>query len=312
MSDSHAHGHHDLPDYVGHHFESADQQDQSGKLGIWLFLSTEILLFSGLFCAYAVWRALQPEIFQYGHLKLDPVLGGINTVVLLTSSLTMAWAVRAAARSDQKTLILMLSLTLLGAFGFMGIKAIEYTDKFNKGVFPGLSYYGDHDTTREKELAADEERAARTAAQDEAAAAGEVQPGDSIVGQTGSSGVRTDLRSAGEAPRGTAAMPEIEEESHGEGDSKGSGSSDYGGGDGHGGGEAPDNVHLFFSIYFVMTGLHAVHVLAGMIVIGWLIWGSVKGVYHSGFYTAVDAGGRYWRLVDLVWIYLFPMLYLID
>src|SRR3954465_14526080 len=99
--DPHGHeGGHDHPKFLAHHFETPQQQFDSGKLGVWLFLTTEILLFSGLFCAYAVYRAIHPEIFEYAHRYLDKSLGAINTIVLIFSSFTMAWAVRASQLGD--------------------------------------------------------------------------------------------------------------------------------------------------------------------------------------------------------------------
>src|SRR5664279_2075427 len=85
-------GGHEHPKFLAHHFETPVQQFDAGKLGVWLFLTTEILLFSGLFCAYSVYRANHPEVFAYAHLYLDKNLGALNTIVLIFSSLTMAWA----------------------------------------------------------------------------------------------------------------------------------------------------------------------------------------------------------------------------
>ena len=94
---------HEATPHLQHHFDTPEQQFDAGKLGIWLFLATEILLFGGLFCAYAIYRANHPEIFVYAHQFLDKILGGTNTVILLCSSLTMAWAVRAAQRAAVQT-----------------------------------------------------------------------------------------------------------------------------------------------------------------------------------------------------------------
>ena len=98
-----AHGSHDHPPWVAHHFDSAKQQFDAGKLGIWMFLVTEVLFFSGLFCAYMLYRFHHPEVFVYAHHYLDTTLGALNTIVLLTSSLTMAWGVRAAAMGKRGT-----------------------------------------------------------------------------------------------------------------------------------------------------------------------------------------------------------------
>ena len=123
--------------HLAHHFETKEQQFDSSKLGMWLFLATEILLFGGLFCAYAVYRANHPEIFVYAHHFLSKTLGGVNTLVLICSSLTMALGVRAAQLGKQKQLITMLFLTLIFAFSFMVIKAVEYEHKWKHGLLWG-------------------------------------------------------------------------------------------------------------------------------------------------------------------------------
>ena len=119
MMTSHAETHHDP--HLAHHFENPGQQYQSARLGMWVFLVTEILFFGGLFCAYAVYRANHPEIFIFGHHFLDKNLGALNTVVLICSSLTIAWAVRAAQLKQIRILQLMLVLTLLCAVTFLGV-----------------------------------------------------------------------------------------------------------------------------------------------------------------------------------------------
>ena len=131
---------HEPAAHLQHHFDTPEQQFDAGKLGIWLFLATEILLFGGLFCAYAIYRANHPEIFVFAHQYLDKVLGGTNTVILLCSSLTMAWAVRAAQLGQRKLQITLLALTLLGGFGFMGIKYVEYKAKWEHGLLPGTRF----------------------------------------------------------------------------------------------------------------------------------------------------------------------------
>ncbi|MHC4260960.1 MAG: cytochrome c oxidase subunit 3, partial [Planctomycetota bacterium] len=134
-------GHHDHPDHLAHHFDTEEQQFDAGKFGIWLFLVTEVLFFSGLFCAYSIWRAEHPEIFIYSHHYLSTKWGAINTGVLLVSSMTAAWSVRCAQLGNQRGTVAMLALTILGAFGFLGIKTIEYTAKFEHGTGPGMFYH---------------------------------------------------------------------------------------------------------------------------------------------------------------------------
>ncbi|MBN2328835.1 MAG: cytochrome c oxidase subunit 3, partial [Candidatus Omnitrophica bacterium] len=132
--------HHSDEANLQHHFDTPKQQFESGKLGMWIFLATEILFFGGLFVAYAVYRSHHPEIFLYAHQFLDKILGGVNTVVLICSSLTMAWAVRCAQLSRRTGLIVCLFLTLLCAFGFMGIKYVEYEQKWKHGLLWGERY----------------------------------------------------------------------------------------------------------------------------------------------------------------------------
>jgi cytochrome c oxidase subunit 3 len=250
---------HEHAPHLQHHFDTPEQQFDAGKLGIWLFLATEILLFGGLFCAYAVYRANHPEIFLYAHQYLDKVLGGTNTVILLCSSLTMAWAVRASQLGQRKLLIALLSLTLLGGVGFMSIKYVEYKAKWEHGLLPG-THFAPHDHGEKAQAAAP------------TAASATFVP--SSVGPPGT--VRDDERAS----------------------------------EGHG--KRPSNTQIFFGIYFLMTGLHGIHVLAGMGAILWILVRSVKGHFGPEYFTPVDFVGLYWHLVDLIWIFLFPLLYLIS
>ena len=135
--------HHATDGNLQHHFDTPAQQFDASKLGMWLFLATEILLFGGLFCGYAVYRANSPEVFAWAHHLLDTNLGAINTVVLLCSSLTMAWAVRCAQLNNRKGLVVLLALTLAGGFGFLGIKYVEYQAKWKHGLLWGRSFAPD-------------------------------------------------------------------------------------------------------------------------------------------------------------------------
>ena len=204
-----------------------EQQYASAKLGMWLFLATEILLFSGLFLAYGAFRAFHPEVFNQASRLLDLKLGGLNTAVLILSSLTMALGVRAAQLNQQRQLILQLIFTLALAGVFLVVKYFEYSHKLHVGLLPGVLF----------------------------------------------------------APHGQGAEAAMAEAS---------------------------NARIFFSLYFMMTGLHGVHVLAGMVVIGWVLILARRGRFNSQYYTPVELVGLYWHLVDMIWIFLFPMLYLID
>lgn len=293
------HEHHD-PN-LAHHFETPEQQFDSGKLGIWLFLTTEILLFSGLFCAYAVYRANHPEIFQFAHLYLDKIMGAINTVVLIFSSFTMAWAVRAAQLGQKKLLVRLLIITLLCGVAFMGIKSKEYYDKYKHGTLWGPLYNphelpgAEHSATEHAEhhdAAAPEAHAAAPAAAPAPAAAANQAPRDAR-------GLLHEQSTVPPAPVGpTGVNPDWQSKNDAH----------------HAGWQGPEpaNVQTFFGIYFVMTGLHGLHVLAGMgVIFFYCLLPAMKGKFGPSYFNPVDFCGLYWHLVDLVWIFLFPLLYLI-
>ena len=180
---------------------------ESAKLGVWTFLATEVLLFGALFTAYAVFRAKYPEMFHAEHEKLDRVLGAVNTVVLITSSLLVVFGVDAIRRGKARLFEACFGATILLAAVFLCVKYAEYTAKFHHGIYP--------------------------------------------------------------------------------------------------------RTNLFFSIYFMLTGLHGIHVLLGMGVLSYVIFLSRRGRLSAGYYTPAEMSGLYWHFVDLVWIYLFPLLYLI-
>jgi cytochrome c oxidase subunit 3 len=268
------HGAHDA--HLAHHFDTPVQQFESGKLGMWIFLATEILLFGGLFCAYAVYRANHPEIFVYAHRFLDTRLGAINTVILIGSSFTMAWAVRCAQLGKRRGLITLLSITLLCACGFLCIKAVEYEHKWKEGLLWGKRY-----------RAQTEHGATAVAAGKGARPKGALPPAAKVNPE-----VRSLIPPPADAPRGLAAPTHASVAEHAAQ-------------------EAPKNVQTFFGVYFLMTGLHGVHVIAGMVVIGWMLLRAIRGEFGPSYYTPVDLTGLYWHVVDLIWIYLFPLLYLI-
>jgi cytochrome c oxidase subunit 3 len=327
----HGHGHdHDHPSFVAHHFESAEQQLHSAKLGMWAFLATELLMFGGLFCAYAIWRAYNYEAFEVGHVYLSTFWGAFNTTVLIASSFTMAWAVRAIQLDNRRLCLLLLGITFLGGLGFMCVKYEEYSTKFGHGMGPGR-FYEVH-----REYAG---HLAHAGSEDQQAAQ---QGGDRAAGQSQAAALGgSALPKAGEAPTGlkladeeSAAGHEKQDHgSHDEGHDAGHGSEGshgdadeaHGGGhgDGHGGGHfgfieqhghSPRQLATarpFFSIYFLMTGLHGIHVLVGMGLIAWMILKTAGGAFSSAYNTPVDMVGLYWHLVDLIWIFLFPLFYLI-
>jgi len=341
----------DRPKYLGHHYDTVEQQFQSGKLGMWLFLATEILLFAGLFCAYAVYRRNHPEIFLYAHHFLDTKLGGLNTIVLIFSSLTMAIGVRCAQKGQRTMLITMLTITFLCACTFLGVKYVEYNHKWKHGLLWGTLYQEQGAHGADLAPGAALEHAPTGAETAHNPAAGEMghsapEVGDPATAAPGAPGAIADAQAALAAakaawahltgqPLEPASIPATADVSHTPATTEpapppapapaggpvvierstiphaapaptGLASPNAGAA-----APAPSNVHIFFGIYFVMTGLHGLHVIIGMIVIAWLIVRSAKGHFGPDYFTPVDLGGLYWHIVDLIWIYLFPLLYLI-
>ncbi len=257
------HGGHGKYPFLAHHFDTPKHEFESGKLGIWIFLVTEVLFFGGLFCAYAIYRSLHPEIFVYSHYYLDTFWGAVNTGVLIVSSLTAAWAVRCAQLGQQRKLIVNIIATIALAFCFLGIKYIEYSHKFHDHILPGKHFNPTHEVW---ELDSYKAHQAKFGHGEGAALAAE-QPHV-------------------EAPAGEKKAPP-------------------------GALKRPRNASVFFSIYFCMTGLHGVHVVAGIITWLWVLRRARRGQYGPDNFGAVDFTALYWHLVDLIWIYLFPLLYLI-
>ena len=204
---------------VAHHFDNAEQQHEASSLGMWAFLITEVMFFGGLFAGYVIYRMTYPEAFAEGSHHLDVTLGAINTAVLISSSLTMALAVRSAQLGQQNAIIAFLVLTIILGTLFLGIKAIEYSHKYHEHLIP----------------------------------------------------IKTFM---------------------------------------HGGINAAQ-IKIFFSFYFAMTGMHAVHMIIGIGVMLFLIVQTKKGRYSKTYYNPLEGIGLYWHFVDIVWIFLFPLLYLI-
>ncbi len=291
--------------YLAHHFDTPQQQFESGKLGMWMFLATEVLLFSGLFCVYAVYRASHPEVFEWAHRFLNVTLGGINTMVLITSSLAMAWAVRAAQLGQQRLLAICLSLTLLGGFSFLGIKYIEYKNKWEEGLLWAGKYKPTAEALEHLNATGHGEAAelgvATTDASSAAGHGGAVAsaPAAAVTASAPApvviDGVKVEHSQIAPAPPGPQGMRLVERAGllHLMPE------------------RAPRELWIFFSIYFLMTGLHALHVIAGLGAISWVLARSLKGQFGPAYYTPVDLVGLYWHLVDVVWIFLFPLLYLI-
>lgn len=254
MSEAVAHGHDDAHGHHGsrfiqHHYDDAQHQFDSGKLGIWLFLVQEILFFSALFVAYIVYRTQHPEIFEYGSKYLDTTMGAINTAVLILSSFTAAYAVRAAQLGQKKILIGCLLVTTLCAFGFLTIKFFEYSGKIHHGTLYGAKF-------------------------------------DPHVLPDGSPMPAESAAAAQPAATGDEAVVDVSK-------------------------RPPPNTNMFFTIYFAMTGLHGIHVLGGIVVFVWLLIRAIKGHFTPDYFGPIDYAALYWHLVDLIWIFLFPLFYLI-
>lgn len=273
--DEHGHGHHSP--FIQHHFDGPQHQFESGKLGMWAFLAQEVLFFSALFVAYIVYRYNHPEIFAYAHAYLDVKWGAINTGVLILSSLTAAWAVRAAQLEQRKLLVGLLAVTILCACGFLGIKYVEYSHKIHTGVLYG-SKFAPTETPDGRPMPKPDEAEAQAEPRDVSAGPGDMQTTEPV-------GLGVTPPDPAAAERAEDAPPAVE--------------------------LPPPNTGMFFTIYFAMTGLHGIHVLIGVGVFLWLLVRAWKGHFTAEYFGPVDFAALYWHLVDLIWIYLFPLLYLI-
>lgn len=201
---------------VAHQFDSMEQQVEAVTLGMWIFLISEVLLFGGLFTAYTYFRVAYPQAFATASGHNNVIIGTVNTVVLIVSSLTMALAVAAARAARRRRLVVLLGTTAALGLVFLVLKAVEYVEHWHAGLVPGVH---------------------------------------------------------AEATTGPAA--------------------------------------LFYWLYFVMTGLHALHLLVGITLVGVLMVLGARGRFGPVYHTPVEVGGLYWHLIDVIWVFLFPLLYLI-
>jgi cytochrome c oxidase subunit 3 len=202
-----------------HHFDDMDQQFETSHFGMWVFLVTEVMFFGGLFAAYTIYRTLYPAAFADTSRHMDVILGGLNTGVLIGSSLTMALAVHAAQTNARKLLPWFLIGTIVLGTIFLVVKAFEYTHKWHEHLVPGPYFQYD--------------------------------------------------------------------------------------------GPYAAQAQILFSFYFIMTGMHAVHMIVGIGLLAYLVWQARRQAYSSEYFTPVEMVGLYWHFVDIVWIFLFPLLYLI-
>jgi cytochrome c oxidase subunit 3 len=205
---------------LAHQFDDLEQQKEASTLGMWVFLLTEVLFFGGLFCTYCVYRMSYPAAFTAGSVKLLVWAGTTNTFVLITSSLTMALAVRAAQTGDRRPLLIFLVLTMLLGCVFLGIKGFEYYKEWQEHHVPGAGF-------------------------------------------------------------------EFEEAQYAQ------------------------QAQIFFSLYFMMTGVHALHMIIGLGIMSVMLWWAWGGLLTPEYHSPIEISGLYWHFVDIIWIFLFPLLYLI-
>ena len=187
---------------------------------MWLFLVTEVMFFGGMLAAYMLYRIWYPVAWADGSNELNIVMGGVNTAVLIFSSLTMAMAVRSAQTGRRNATMIFLVLTMLLGLTFLVIKFFEYKEKFELNHVPGPNFRFE-------------------------------------------------------------------------------------------GPEAP-HVQIFFSVYFALTGVHALHMVIGFTLLSVILWMTYKNRFSPEWYTPIELAGLYWHFVDIVWIFLFPLLNLVD
>ncbi len=229
------HEHVALPQHR-HHFETEGQQREAASFGMWLFLLTEIMFFGGMFFAYLLYRNWYHDAFVVASNQLSIPLGAFNTAVLITSGFCMALGVWAAEVRKKGLLVLMLILTTFFGLVFLGVKADEYHEKWEKHHIPGASFdisefvnphaYG----LKEQPLAPD----------------------------------------------------------------------------------MAEKTQIFFFLYFAMTGMHALHMIIGIGILLWLTWRAHRWEFSNGYVAPIENFGLYWHFVDIVWLFLFPLLYLIN
>ena len=274
-----------------HHFDTMDQQKDASGLGMWVFLIQEIMFFGGLFIAYLVYRNRYFGTFGYASEEaLRTGLGAANTLVLICSSLTMALAVNAAQRGMRKRLMVFIVATwLLGAM-FLGVKAIEYSEKYERREVPGANFCFEPTGTPCGNVGAKEDLGAML----ERWGSGGFGHPPAATPETASSEPRpvagaTTSESHAIADAATTQLPESSERER----------------------SLPGS-EIYFSLYFAMTGTHALHMVVGMGIMFWLLKNAKAGMYSQQYYTPIENFGLYWHFVDIVWIYLFPLFYLID
>ena len=241
MADSVATEHEASHAALQHHFENMEQQREAGALGMWVFLVTELMFFGGMFLAYTLYRTKFPAAFASASNHLDLTLGAVNTVVLILSSFTMALAVYSSQVGKRRNQIACLILTIVLGLTFLGIKAVEYHDKYEDSLIPGQLIPG--------------------------------RPFNPAIQEQGTPYDKHKLH----------LLP----------------------------GATIKNVEMFYWIYFAMTGMHALHMIIGIGVLSVILLFSWRGRYGPEYHNPVEIAGLYWHFVDIIWIFLFPLLYLL-
>jgi cytochrome c oxidase subunit III len=194
------------------------RDDVGSRMGLWLFLFSELILFGGMFIIYAVYRFKFPEEFRLAAAELDSFIGTVNTIILLTSSLTVAMSITAIRQGKKYFSMALVGTTIVFALIFLVNKYFEWSHKISIGMYP--------------------------------------QSPDLL--------------------------------------------------------NKPPGEILYFGLYYVMTGLHALHVIIGIIVLAWMIGFMSTGKINQHSFVRLEAGALYWHLVDIIWIFLFPLFYLIQ
>ncbi len=233
--DTAEHEHVVLPQHR-HHFATEEQQREAGSFGMWLFLLTEIMFFGGLFFAYLLYRNWYYDAFVAASNQLSVPLGAANTAILISSGFFMALAVWASEVRKKAMLVVFLILTILFGVAFLGIKAVEYHEKYEKHHIPGASF-------------------------------------------DASQFINPSAYGLNEKP-----LPP----------------------------DMAQKTQMFFFLYFAMTGMHALHMVIGLGLLFWLLARAQKGDFTSGYVAPIENFGLYWHFVDIVWLFLFPLLYLIN
>lgn len=278
-------------------FETSKQKDASGKFGVWVLLCTALLIYGGLFCAYGAYRYNYPRVFAYAHPYMDKRLGVITTVILIASSFTMTWSARCAQLGRRAGLIFCLILTLLGGVGSMRVRTIEYRDKRRHHLWVGAGnryhkdFVGDRAADEPKEtvenpaVAIDDAEVRRQGPADL----------DPLTGTLDEPKIKPSFNApAGLMPAGAAPEPAGRHLGYKDLDKA-----------------ERARISTFFSLYFLMTGLHGLQVLIGMVLVTWVLLWSTRRKFSPDYFAPVDLVGLYWHFMTLIWFFIFPLFYLI-